>query len=136
MSQDLRSLYDHDHTRIVIATARNAAGSHPEDLQVMINMDSSSAAPTRNDALSCAFCDESHLGAQVLMKRTCLKKGGASFPGAPIERLGILCRMDSGVQPEKDSRPPIRGRSGMTPVPGKCAFYDQDDCFVGCADAQ
>jgi hypothetical protein len=24
---------------IVIATARNAAGSHPEDLEVMINMD-------------------------------------------------------------------------------------------------
>ena len=59
-------MYDHDHARIVIATARNAAGSHPENLQVMINMDSSSAAPPRNDDLSCAFCDENHPSAQVL----------------------------------------------------------------------
>ncbi len=48
-------MYAHDHTRIVIATARNAARSHPEDLQVMINMDSSSAAPTRNDARPVRF---------------------------------------------------------------------------------
>jgi hypothetical protein len=37
--QDLRSSCDHCHTIIVIATARNAAGSNPENLEVMINMD-------------------------------------------------------------------------------------------------
>jgi hypothetical protein len=37
--QDLRSLYDHDHTRIVIATARNAAGINPEAHKTLIAMD-------------------------------------------------------------------------------------------------
>jgi hypothetical protein len=37
--QDVLSVYDHDHTRTVIATARNAAGSNPEVLGILICMD-------------------------------------------------------------------------------------------------
>ncbi len=44
-------------------------------------MDSSSAAPPRNDDLSCAFCDRNHPSAQVLLITT---------PPLPLETLAQL----------------------------------------------
>jgi hypothetical protein len=49
--------------------------------------------------------------ADAIMKRTFLKKGRSSFSGAPIERLGILCRMMQVSSPDKiPDRPSGGGR--------------------------